>query len=276
MNPLAYVWSLIHAAFGGNEFLLLTLGSVIVVTLAFTFFNIPFAIIDLTGRPASLLKYRIQDGKSVPVNWGTYRKTLSLTAFNAVVVSALTQLLLYPLYAGSIDCSLTLPPITKAVWDFVISLLIIEVLFYYVHRLFHVPILYKRMHKMHHEWIAPVSVSSIYCHPIEYVFSNLLPVLMGPWLTGSHITVAWIWYSVIIGFTTLNHCGYHFPFLPSNEFHDFHHAKFNQCYGSLGLLDYLHSTDLGFRKGDCYTRHVILTGNTPAKVLYPSTPKKKE
>ena len=31
--------------------------------------------------------------------------------------------------------------------------------------------------------------------------------------------------------------------------HDFHHLKFNQCYGVLGVLDYLHGTDQQFRLG---------------------------
>jgi sterol desaturase/sphingolipid hydroxylase (fatty acid hydroxylase superfamily) len=48
--------------------------------------------------------------------------------------------------------------------------------------------------------------------------------------------------------STLNaHSGYHFPLFPSPEAHDFHHLKFTQCYGVLGILDYLHGTDTLFR-----------------------------
>ncbi|XP_064405935.1 fatty acid hydroxylase domain-containing protein 2-like isoform X2 [Halichondria panicea] len=276
MNPIEYLWSQVHSAFSGNEFLFLTFGSVSVVTFALIVFNIPFAVVDLTGWPSSLVKYKTQEGKTIPVNWPMYRKTLTLTAFNAVVVSFIVQVMMYPLAVRTISCSLSLPSLPKVVWDFVVCLLVIEVLFYYAHRLFHAPILYKRIHKLHHDWIAPVSVGSIYCHPIEYVFSNLLPVVIGPCVTGSHVTVAWFFYTVVIFFTTLNHCGYHFPFLPSNEFHDFHHAKFNECYGSLGLLDYLHSTDLSFRKRSNYKRHVILTGRDSARELYPDIKKKAE
>jgi hypothetical protein len=32
-------------------------------------------------------------------------------------------------------------------------------------------------------------------------------------------------------------------FLPSSEFHDFHHLKFNVNYGVLGFLDWFHCTD---------------------------------
>ncbi len=53
-------------------------------------------------------------------------------------------------------------------------------------------------------------------------------------------------------------------------------CRFNECYGSLGLLDYLHSTDLSFRKRSNYKRHVILTGRDSARELYPDIKKKAE
>ena len=82
------------------------------------------------------------------------------------------------------------------------------------------------VHKTHHEWIAPVGIASIYCHPLEHCFVNLLPVAAGPLITGAHMSVSLLWFSLVIISTTINHSGYHFPFLPSSESHDFHHAKY--------------------------------------------------
>lgn len=81
------------------------------------------------------------------------------------------------------------------------------------------------MHKIHHEWTAPVGIACIYCHPLEHMVVNLLPVVAGPLLAGSHVTVAWVWLAMAITTTTITHSGYHFPFLLSSERHDYHHAK---------------------------------------------------
>ena len=42
----------------------------------------------------------------------------------------------------------------------------------YLSRLLHHPTLYKKIHKKHHEWTAPIGVISIYAHPIEHVVNT--------------------------------------------------------------------------------------------------------
>ena len=100
-------------------------------------------------------------------------------------------------------------------------------IFYF--RLFHHPRLYKYVHKVHHEWTAPVSITSSYCHPLEHLIVNLLPIATGPLLLGNlygnHLALEWLWVTIAVGNTTIAHCGFHFPFFPSSEAHDFHHKK---------------------------------------------------
>ena len=101
------------------------------------------------------------------------------------------------------------------------KLIVQELLF----RLFHHPLLYKYIHKQHHEWTAPVGLVAVYAHPLEHLVANLLPLVAGPVLLGSHLAVTWLWFIIATFVTVVSHSGYHLPFLPSPEFHDFHHLK---------------------------------------------------
>ena len=35
----------------------------------------------------------------------------------------------------------------------------------------HHPFIYKRVHKVHHEWTAPISLAVVYVHPFEHIVS---------------------------------------------------------------------------------------------------------
>ena len=52
-------------------------------------------------------------------------------------------------------------------------------------------------------------------------------------------------------------------------------CRFNQKYGTLGVLDYLHGTDELFQKSKQCKRHFVLLGLSSAKELYPDPPKTK-
>jgi hypothetical protein len=45
--------------------------------------------------------------------------------------------------------------------------------------------------------------------------------------------------------------------------------RFNQCYGVLGILDWLHGTDSLFRKSKAYKRHRVLLNFVPAREAFP-------
>ncbi|XP_058853241.1 fatty acid hydroxylase domain-containing protein 2-like [Acipenser ruthenus] len=270
-------WGKLHSLFRGHEVALFFLGTMLAPTIAFWSFNAMLMLADATGVPAFITRYRIQRDRNNPVEPAKLWQAVRTVLFNQFCLSVPMVMLMYPImqWRGN-PCGPELPTFHWALLEIAIFGLMEEIMFYYSHRLFHHPALYKHFHKVHHEWTAPIGVVALYAHPVEHVLSNMLPPMLGPMLMGSHVATTTLWFCVALVITSISHCGYHLPFLPSPEFHDFHHLKFNQCYGVLGVLDRLHGTDTVFKKTKAYERHTLLLNLTPLSESIPDTPKQGE
>nr|XP_020491207.1 fatty acid hydroxylase domain-containing protein 2 [Labrus bergylta] len=269
------LWTKLFVMFEGHDATLFYLGTMLLPTLAFWGSNGLLLLVDTTGKPSFIARYRIQVDKNSPVDPAKLSHAVRNVIFNQVFISMPMVVAVYYLMSlrGN-PCGPELPTFHWALMELAMFSILEEIMFYYSHRLFHSPSLYKHFHKQHHEWTAPIGIVSIYAHPLEHVISNMLPVVLGPVILGSHLSTTSMWYCLAFISTTISHCGYHLPFLPSPEFHDFHHLKFNQCFGVFGVLDRLHGTDTKFRQTKQYERHTLLTSLTPLNESVPDTPKK--
>ncbi|XP_034462377.1 fatty acid hydroxylase domain-containing protein 2 [Hippoglossus hippoglossus] len=271
------MWTQLYVAFEGHDAALFFFGTMFIPTVAFWVPNALLLLADTTGKPSFITRYRIQMEKNNPVDPAKLRHAMKTVAFNQFLVSGPMVVVAYLVmsWRGN-PCGPELPTFHWALMQMAIFSLVEELMFYYSHRLFHHPSLYKHYHKQHHEWTAPIGIVCIYAHPLEHVIANMLPVVLGPMILGSHVTTTSLWYCLVLLSTTISHCGYHLPFLPSPEFHDFHHLKFNQNFGVLGVLDRLHGTDSKFRQTKQYERHIVLASLTPLNESVPDSPKKAQ
>ncbi|XP_043453539.1 fatty acid hydroxylase domain-containing protein 2 [Prionailurus viverrinus] len=270
-------WERLLSTFEGKEWILYIIATILVPALVFWSFNGLLLVADTARKPNFISRYRIQVGQNEPVDTMKLRQSMRTVLFNQCMISVPMVIFLYPIIKMRGDpYRRELPTFHWFLLELAIFTLINEVLFYYSHRLLHHPTLYKKIHKKHHEWTAPIGVISFYTHPIEHVASNMLPVVLGPILMGSHLSSIAVWFSLALICATVSHCGYHLPFLPSPEFHDYHHLRFNQCYGVLGVLDHLHGTDTMFKQTKAYERHRLLLGFTPLSESIPDPPKKMD
>jgi len=268
------IWTHIHEdLFRNNDFLLATMGINIFLTVHFWLNSLFFFYLDIF-QPQAFKKYKVQDNTELNTHqvWKTIRVCLR-NQFLTLIVSV-------PLYflstmRGQQFTSQDLPTFHYVLCELCVFIIVEEVGFYYAHRLLHHRSLYKHIHKIHHEWTAPISIVGIYCHPVEHIISNVLPLYMGPFVMGSHIATSTLWMCIAISSTQVSHGGYHLPFFPSPEAHDFHHLKFTNNFGVMGVLDRLHGTDASFVKTKAYDRHIMLIGLASAKERFPEEEKLK-
>lgn len=264
------LWDKLLAVTGEDPFTLEVWGSLIVTNAVFWTVGSIYSYFDVTSTPKFLRKYKIQPGTNEPVDPQKFKHLVQTVFINTFVFGPFFFTLGHKLWGwrGRQDYKV-LPEFHTVVLEFLFFLIVEEICFFYSHWALHHRLIYKHIHKKHHEWTASVAFVCLYAHPFEHLMSNLMPVFMGPFLMGSHIATSWLWFSVVLLSTLNAHSGYHFPFFPSPEAHDFHHLKFNQNYGVLGILDYLHGTDVLFRSNKAYQRHIMLVGSTPLRESIP-------
>merc|ERR1711972_1293990 len=116
-----------------------------------------------------------------------------------VMISTVVQKLKIPAVDRVAERSVNapLPSFLRVLAELCINLLSWEVVFYTMHRLFHTQRFYKRVHKKHHTFKAPVAMASAYATTAEHIFGDLFPGMVGSALlhifANSNVVNVWAW-----------------------------------------------------------------------------------
>jgi methylsterol monooxygenase len=118
-------------------------------------------------------RFKIQPDRRV--TWAEYRQVLRCVVKNQVFVNL--PLIYIVARFSPLDTSSNLPGWWKTFGVYFGCMFCEEAGFYGVHRLVHHPKLYARVHKMHHQFTAPVAFASTYCTMAEQTFVS------APWIS---------------------------------------------------------------------------------------------
>lgn len=237
--------------------------------LIFWITSLIFLSLDLTG---SLQRFKVQPGKNEKLETRKLIEAVFTVLFNQIFISITFSSGVYWLSLMTIGAQnmREVPTFTVLMRDLLVCHTLFDIGFYILHRLMHTKYFYKRIHKIHHEWKAPIGIIAIYTHPTEHLITNLIPPMLGPILMTSKLCTIWIWFTTVAISTVSDHSGYHFPFLKSPEFHDHHHVTFTECFGSCGIMDFIFRTDVRFRRSINFKRHrVLLSFEKSIRDIYP-------
>lgn len=213
----------------------------LLTTASYWVFSAATAYVDVTGTPAWLFRRKIQPkvriSASEQVGVALYVLALQVVVGLPAMAVAAPY---FPDWAGR-----PVPALPTVAWQLVVCIAVEEVLFGLTHRALHTKALYGRFHKRHHSLTAPSGGAAEYAHPLEFLFGNLVPTVLGPMLVGAHPAVYYTWLQIVIQTTCNAHCGFYHPLSPWGDArrHDFHHRTSNGALSPMGIMDRLMGTE---------------------------------
>ncbi|KAJ6849876.1 putative methylsterol monooxygenase 1-1 [Iris pallida] len=235
--------------------------NILFLFVVFTLVALPLALAELRW-PALVDRYKIQPKVRHPPEsfLSCYVGVMKIFLF---VVGPL-QLVSYPsVKLVGIRTGLPLPSLCEVVAQLAVYFLVEDYGNYWIHRWLHGKWGYEKIHKVHHEYTAPIGFAAPYAHWAEVLILGI-PSFVGPALVPGHMITFWLWIVLRQVEAIDTHSGYDLPLSPTKyipfyggaEYHDYHHYVGGQSQSNFASIftycDYIYGTDKGYRYQKAY------------------------
>ncbi|KAJ9147785.1 hypothetical protein P3X46_029906 [Hevea brasiliensis] len=230
--------------------------NILFLFLIFSIVPLPLVFAELL-RSAGLDKCKIQP--KVKLSFSEMVKCYKDVMRMFFLVVGPLQLLSYPsIKMIGIRTSLPLP----SGWEIFLQLLVYFVVEdytnYWIHRFLHGKWGYEKIHRVHHEYAAPIGFAAPYAHWAEILILGI-PSFLGPAMVPGHMITFWSWIALRQIEAIETHSGYDFPWTPTKyipfyggaDYHDYHHYVGEQSQSNFASVftycDFIYGTDKGYR-----------------------------
>ncbi|XP_034674663.1 methylsterol monooxygenase 1-1-like [Vitis riparia] len=230
--------------------------NILFLFLIFSVVPLPLVFMELS-RSSGLDKFKIQPKvrlSSADI-FRCYKDVMSMFFF---VVGPL-QLVSYPsIKMIGIRTSLPLPSGWEILMQLAVYFMVEDFTNYWIHRFLHCKWGYEKIHRVHHEYTAPIGFAAPYAHWAEILILGI-PSFLGPAMAPGHIITFWLWIALRQIEAIDTHSGYDFPWSPTKyipfyggaDHHDYHHYVGGQSQSNFASVftycDYIYGTDKGYR-----------------------------
>ncbi|XP_078445581.1 very-long-chain aldehyde decarbonylase GL1-10-like isoform X2 [Wolffia australiana] len=164
--------------------------NILFLFLVFTLVPLPLAMIELKF-PHFLLRYKIQPKSHLPI--ADFRRCYVEVLKVFFLAVGPLQLLSFPMIKlVGIRTGLPLPSLGEIFCQLLVYFLVEDYGNYWLHRFLHCKWGYEKIHRVHHEFTAPVGFAAPYAHWTEVLILGI-PSFAGPAIAPGHMITFWLW-----------------------------------------------------------------------------------
>ncbi|XP_048136816.1 methylsterol monooxygenase 1-1-like isoform X2 [Rhodamnia argentea] len=217
---------------------------------------LPTVLLQL-ARPARFDSFKIQP--EVRLSSSEIFKCYKDVIKTFFLVFGPLQLTSYPaVKMVGIRTGLPLPSFWEILAQLLIYLLIEDYATYWLHRWLHCKWGYEKIHRVHHEYTAPIGFAALHVHWAEILILGI-PSFLGPAFVPGHMITLWLWFALRQIQVIDTHVGYDLPWSPAKyipfyggaDHHDYHHYVGGLSRSNFASVftycDFIYGTDKGYR-----------------------------